>query len=63
MDNNSKIYKVLRYIAIVGNGVYFLWILYNGISEVFANIGTVQAVSLIGLMVLLIFNIFLFFRK
>ena len=63
MDKNSKIYKILRFIAIVGNVLYFLWILYNGISEGFANIGTVQGVSYIGLMVLLILNIFLFFRK
>jgi hypothetical protein len=63
MDKNSKIYRMLRFIAIVGNVLYFLWILYNGISEGFANIGTVQGVSYIGLMVLLILNIFLFFRK
>ncbi len=32
-------------------------------SSWFANIGTVQGVSYVGLMVLLILNIFLFFRK
>ena len=44
-DKNSKIYKILGYIAMAGNVVYFSWILYNGISEGFANIGTVQGVS------------------
>ena len=63
MDKNFKIYKILRIIAVIGNVLYFLWILYNGIDERFANIGTVQGVSLIGLMVLLVINIFLFFRK
>ena len=63
MDKNSKVFKIIHYIAITGNVFYFLWILYNGINEGFANIGTVQGVSLIGLMVLLIFNILLFFRK
>jgi hypothetical protein len=63
MNKNNKIYNVLRYIAITGNILYFLWILYNGISEGFADIATVENISLIGLMVLLLFNIFLFFRK
>jgi len=63
MNKSNKIYNALRYIAIMGNIIYFLWILYNGISEGFANIATVQNISLIGLMILLLFNAILFFRK
>ena len=63
MDKRHKIYSVLRYIAIVGNITYFLWILYNGIDEGFANIVTVENIALIGLMILLLFNTVLFFRK
>ncbi len=49
----------IRYIAITGNIAYILWILYNGIDEGFKDIGIVQIVSLVGLLILLALNIFL----
>jgi hypothetical protein len=51
--------KKLKYIAIIGNMLYILWIIYNGIDEGFRGIGRVQAVALIGLLCLLILNIIL----
>ncbi len=60
--NKTAIYKILRYAAILGNGVYFLWILRNGINEGFSG-GSVQVVSYIGLLFLLILNILLLYRK
>jgi hypothetical protein len=59
MIKNPNIYNLLRYVAIFGNLIYILWILYNGINEGFKNIGSVQSVALIGLIFLLILNIFL----
>ena len=58
---NSKMYNLLRYIAIGGNIIYILWILRNGIGEGFS--GTiVQIVSYIGLIFLLILNIVIIYR-
>ncbi len=55
-------YKLLRYAAIVGNSMYILWILRNGINEGFR--GTlVQVVSDIGLVFLLLLNLLLLYRK
>jgi hypothetical protein len=62
MDKNN-IYRILRYGAVSGNAVYFLWVLRNGINEGFRKIGTVQGVALCGLMVLLILNIVLLTRR
>jgi hypothetical protein len=60
---NPESMKSLKYIALVGNTVYILWILRNGIDEGFKGIGTVQAVSLTGLVFLLILNIILLWRQ
>jgi len=58
---NSKIYKLLRYIAIAGNISFILWILRNGINEEFS--GTiVQKVSYVALLILLVLNIVLIYR-
>jgi hypothetical protein len=51
--------KPLRYVALAGNVIYILWIIYNGIDEGFRYIGSVQAVSLVGLIILLILNLIL----
>jgi amino acid permease len=51
--NKNLIFKLLRYLAILGNIVFVLWILYNGIDEGFQ--GTrVQIASYIALILLLI---------
>lgn len=47
----------LRTVAIVGNGLYFLWIVYNGIDEGFHDIGTVQGVAMLGVLILFVLNI------
>ena len=48
-------YDVLRYVAIAGNMLFVLWILYNGIGEGFR--GTrLEVASYIGLVVLLVLN-------
>ncbi len=53
----------LRYVAIFGNVIYILFIVRNGIDERGQAIGTVQVVALIGLIFLLILNIYLLFKK
>jgi len=55
-------YRYLRFIAITGNLIFVLWILSNGINEGFK--GTpLEIVSYIGLMILLIFNAFLLYKR
>jgi len=56
--NGSARHAMFRYIAIAGNALYFLWILYNGIAEGFSARG-VRLASYIGILALLIFNIVL----
>ena len=51
--------KPLKYLALVGDMIYILWILYNGIDEGFRNILNIQAIAPIGLVILLALNIFL----
>ena len=58
-----EIHKTLRNIALCGDVIYILWVLYNGIDEGFKNIGSVQAIVLIGLILLLAINIFLLLCK
>jgi len=61
MNQDSAVYHLLRYIAVAGNVLFFLWILYNGIDEGFQ--GTrIEIVSYIGLMILLLINAFLIYR-
>ncbi len=55
--------KSLRYIALIGNAMYILWILYNGIDEGSRSVGSVEIVSLIGLFFLLFLNIVLLWRQ
>ena len=53
-----KIGRTLRYVAIGGNIVFVLWILYNGINEGFK--GTrLETLTYIGLVILLLLNVFL----
>jgi hypothetical protein len=62
MNQNSKIFKFLRDIAVASNVIFVLWILYNGISEGFQ--GTLlEIVSYIGLMILLLLNAFLIYSR
>ncbi|MGA2967692.1 MAG: hypothetical protein ABSD69_00775 [Candidatus Levyibacteriota bacterium] len=53
---------LLKYLAIIGNVVFILWVTYNGIDEGFK--GTpVQLASYIGLTAVLVLDIFLLTRK
>jgi hypothetical protein len=60
--NNAGIYNLFKYVAIAGNVIYILWILINGINEGFSG-SIVQTVSYIGLIVLLLLNTVLLYRK
>jgi len=59
---NSELYKLCRYLAIAGNIMFFLWILYNGVNENFQ--GTpLEIISYIGLMILLLVNAFSLYNR
>jgi hypothetical protein len=62
MKNDPIIYKFLRFIAIIGNLIFVLWILRNGINEGF-NANIVQVVSYISLIFLLVLNAFLLYSS
>ncbi len=62
MIKSSKIYNLLRYIAIFLNLVYVLWILYNGIDEGFRG-NIVAIIAPLGLVLLLIINVILLRHK
>ena len=52
----TRVRPWLRYVGIIGNVVYFLWIVRYGINEGFHG-SLVEVVSVIGLLVLLFFNV------
>ncbi len=58
----SPIIDLLSWLAIAGNILFVLWILYNGINESFQGT-TIEKISYITLMGLLAVNAFLLFRK
>jgi len=58
MKNDSTIINLLRYAAVIGNALFVLWIIYNGIDEGFQGTN-VQMMSYLGLIFLLILNSFL----
>lgn len=53
---------LIKAVAIVGNAVYVLWILYNGIDSGFSG-RPVEVLSFIGLILLLLLNIYLLRQK
>jgi hypothetical protein len=57
--NKNNFYKPLKYMALFGDVIYILWLLYNGIGEGFKGINTVQGVAVMGMILLLILNIIL----
>lgn len=62
MNKNLTIYKVIKYLALVGNVLYILWILYNAVDSGFQE-RPVQAIALTGLIALLILNILIISRS
>ena len=59
---NSPIIELLSWLAIAGNILFVLWILYNGINESFQGT-TIEKISYIMLMGLLAVNALLLIRK
>jgi len=55
MKKISEINNILRYLAIIGNVTFVLWILYNCYNEGFVAI-PLEKISYIGLIVLLVIN-------
>jgi hypothetical protein len=55
--------KEFAHLAILGDILFILWIVYNAIDEGFQNPGSVQAIALSGLIVLLILNIVLLWKR
>ena len=52
--NKKLALAILRYAAVLGNLVFFLWILYNGIDEGFqgTRVELVSSITLMGLLCL-----------
>ena len=61
--NKDYVYKLLRYFAILGNIVFILWIIYNGIDEGSKGSTIVQDLSYISLVFLLSLDIVILYRK
>lgn len=55
--------KLFKNLAIAGNFMYILWILYNGVNEFGVKVTAVHITAYIGIIVLLILNIFLLSRR
>ncbi len=53
---------VLKALALAGNGLFILWMLYNGIDEGF-RASAYQLASYVGLSLLLLFNSVLLFVR
>jgi hypothetical protein len=60
--NKKSLLNFFSWLAIFGNVIFIIWIIYNGIDEGFS--GTpVQIASYLGLTLLLLLNIFIIWRK
>ena len=55
--------RLLKTVALAGNILIALWVIYNGIDEGFASIRTVQSVVMLCLLLLLVLNTFLIWRS
>jgi hypothetical protein len=62
MNKNFPTFQAIKYLALAGNVLYILWILYNAFDSGFQE-RPVQAIALTGLMALLILNILLISRS
>ena len=61
-NNSASLLRILSVLAILGNLLFILWILYNGINENFQ--GTIiEKISYVSLMGLLALNAFLLLRN
>jgi len=58
----KDIWQLLRYAALIGNAVFFFWIIINGVNEGFK--GTpVEKVSYAALLILLAINSVLIYKR
>ncbi len=55
--------NLFRPIALTGDALFILWILYNGIDEGARNVGKMEAVALTSLVILLVLNFILLWKK
>ncbi|MDD5068335.1 MAG: hypothetical protein PHS53_02855 [Candidatus Pacebacteria bacterium] len=55
--------KNLRNLALLGNALFFLWILWNGIDEGSRQTGRLELFALGSLLILLVLNFFLLWRQ
>jgi hypothetical protein len=55
--------KRAKYIAIAGDIIFILWVLYNGIDEGFRSIMSIQGIVPIGLMLLLLLNLIILWKQ
>jgi hypothetical protein len=55
--------KKLRNIAIAGNSIFILWIIWNGIDEGARNVGRVEILALTSLLLLLALNIYILLKN
>jgi hypothetical protein len=55
--------KIFKYIALFGNLLFILWMLYNGMDEGFIGVTGPEIVSYIGITLLLILNSALLLKK
>lgn len=56
--------KTLKDLAIAGNILFFLWIVYNGIEEGgSSHVTPIHVLAYLGILILLILNAFLLSRK
>jgi len=60
--NKKSLLNLFSWLAIFGNVIFILWIIYNGIDEGLSA-APVQIASYLGLVILLLLNIFLIWRK
>jgi hypothetical protein len=60
--NIKPLFQPLKYLAVTGNILFILWLLYNGIDEGF-RASAYQLMSYIGLTLLLLLNSVLLFTK
>ncbi len=61
-NDKSPLTEMLSLLAIAGNVLFVLWILYNGINESFQGT-TIEKISYVTLMGLLAVNAFLLIRN
>ena len=55
--------KLIKYIALAGDALFVLWILYNGINEGFKGISTIQGIVPLFLALLLMLNLYLIWKQ